>query len=592
DGDGDLDALVAGGSIQGGLRTWGYRTWWNNGAGRFDSWTSHASTGNRINGSALADIDGDGDLDAFLASFSASGNFHRLLRNDGAGNFASVAGLPPLPPQLSAGAFADVDRDGDRDLLVGAGFGTGSELLLLNDGTGTFVDATATHWAGGTPSGTLAFADVDRDGDPDAVLAVAFSTVSRPWVQIRLNDGTGHFSPGPTASMACAGVNVESIAVADFDEDGDPDLILGVQTGCASDPEVRRDMLLANDGTGRFTEAPALLSLPDEDGRATWDLATGDVDGDGDAEVLVALSKQDSPMWVLGAGEDALPVLPAQALEDAPHPALTRATDLARLGLVDRVAPYLAHQLVARDDAPTMRREIEQQVEFGRRQVDVAIVDGDLIATGIDRQRAKLHNRVGRRLDITARNRDQPFIRATLSESRHLDAFGVAAAEFTDVAADGVEQGTAALEIASAFDTARHTLADVLARTWLDQIVVRAQAQRFDRRRQTGVGCHQDDDGVCIHVLDPAHEFDPVEASGHTDVCQHNVKDLAAHNFQRFFAAGSFSHQVTDALQRLADGITDGGFIVNDENAGGFIIFHDQSSVVILLCQAIHSRCE
>ncbi|MCB9796281.1 MAG: serine/threonine protein kinase, partial [Alphaproteobacteria bacterium] len=109
----------------------------------------------------------------------------------------------------------------------------------------------------------------------------------------------------------------------DIDGDGLDDLA----ARCESDGVLLRQL-----PGGDF--APAVLS-------GVWIRGLADVDGDGDAEVLVALSKQDSPMWVLGAGEDALPVLPAQALEDAPHPALTRATDLARLGLVDPAVAQL-----------------------------------------------------------------------------------------------------------------------------------------------------------------------------------------------------------------------------------------------------------
>ena len=92
-------------------------------------------------GIALLDYDGDGDLDIFLLQGHPSGGSNQLLRNDH-GVFTDVTGAAGL--QLSnygmGAATADIDNDGDTDLLV---TGFGGNRLYRNNGDGTFTDATA-----------------------------------------------------------------------------------------------------------------------------------------------------------------------------------------------------------------------------------------------------------------------------------------------------------------------------------------------------------------------------------------------------------------------------------------------------------------
>src|SRR5262245_9439228 len=90
---------------------------------------------------ARGDVDGDGDLDVVFGNW---GQPSRLCLNDGSGIFsdATAARMPvPGPIYTMAVALGDVDGDGDLDLVLG-GYGQQSRLYL-NDGTGTFTDATA-----------------------------------------------------------------------------------------------------------------------------------------------------------------------------------------------------------------------------------------------------------------------------------------------------------------------------------------------------------------------------------------------------------------------------------------------------------------
>jgi hypothetical protein len=115
-------------------------------------------------GVAIGDVDGDDWPDLYFCSLQGP---NRLYRNLGNWRFALMPlGEAACPDQLSTGAvFADVDGDGDLDLLVN-GIATGTRLFL-NDGRGTWTetpDAGLSRTASGT---SMALADIDGDGDLD-----------------------------------------------------------------------------------------------------------------------------------------------------------------------------------------------------------------------------------------------------------------------------------------------------------------------------------------------------------------------------------------------------------------------------------------
>ena len=115
-------------------------------------------------GVALGDVDGDGWVDIYLCSLQGR---NRLYRNLGNWQFEEIdAGAAACAGQFSTGAvFADVDGDGDLDLLVN-GIAAGTRLFL-NDGKGHFTESTNSGLSR-TASGTsLALADIDGDGDLD-----------------------------------------------------------------------------------------------------------------------------------------------------------------------------------------------------------------------------------------------------------------------------------------------------------------------------------------------------------------------------------------------------------------------------------------
>ncbi|KOO33881.1 calcium binding hemolysin, partial [Chrysochromulina tobinii] len=212
---------------------------------------------------AAADVDGDGDLDVLLGN---SGSPSRVLLNAGDGVSWTSIELPGGSGYTNSIAAADVDGDGDLDVLLG-NYDTPS--VLLNAGNGTFPTSIALPARGGTGSSSffytnsIAAADVDGDGDLDVLLGN-----SRSPSIVLLNAGNGTF---PTSIALPA--SAQSIAAADIDGDGDLDVLLGGS----------RNSVLLNAGDGVSWTS---ITLPGGSGY-TNSIAAADVDGDGDLDLLL-----------------------------------------------------------------------------------------------------------------------------------------------------------------------------------------------------------------------------------------------------------------------------------------------------------------
>ena len=186
-----------------------------------------------------------------------------------------------LPPGLAGpcmnAAAGDVDGDGDLDLALAMEFVP--KVLLLNDGSGRFSDASAKllprtiH-----DSEDVAFADFDADGDPDLV----FVSEDDRKDELFLNDGTGRFSDESNRLLPDDVSN--ALVVLDLNGDGAPDVLTG---------NIGTDRALINDGSGRFRDETATRWRQGSEDSRTQDLEAFDADGDGDLDIAVANEGQN-----------------------------------------------------------------------------------------------------------------------------------------------------------------------------------------------------------------------------------------------------------------------------------------------------------
>lgn len=169
----------------------------------------------------LFDADGDGDLDLF--DTGAHGG--RFLRNERGvfTNDTARAGLAlPSAPGWIGAVAGDYDNDGRPDLFV---LGARAHRLLHQTASGAFEDATAASGlpvpAG--PAASAAFADLDHDGDVDLVIAGAA-------LQVFQNNGNGTFGD-ITGRTGLAGAGLQAIVASDFDSGRDIDLVAAGAAG-------------------------------------------------------------------------------------------------------------------------------------------------------------------------------------------------------------------------------------------------------------------------------------------------------------------------------------------------------------------------
>jgi hypothetical protein len=220
---------------------------------------------------ATGDFNGDGKFDIVTAN--SGDNSITVLLGDGTGRFAAAAGSPfAVGANPQSVAVADLSGDGILD-IVAANAGDNTVTELLGDGTGGFTVAAGSPFSVGVQPQSVAAGDLNGDGKLDIVTADAGSNN----LTELLGDGTGGFTAA-TGSPFAAGANPQSLAIADFNGDGNLDIV-AVNSGNNT-----ATVLLGN-GTGGFTPAP---SSPFATGLYPQSVAVADFNGDGKPDFVIA----------------------------------------------------------------------------------------------------------------------------------------------------------------------------------------------------------------------------------------------------------------------------------------------------------------
>ena len=319
DGDGLPDLYLVQGGGREGSRPDSDRLYRNLGDGTFEDVTERSGLAHEEGagmGALLADLDGDGALDLYLANYGRD----RIYRNAGDGSFVDVtdaSGLPDLSLWSAGVCAADIEGDGDLDLYVTgyldydlAKLPDAAELgsyrredplemlpfafpgernrLLLNDGNMRFRDVTEDRGLLDVAGRGMqpVFWDFDRDGDPDLYVAndVSFNVLFR-------NEGDGTFTDISFATGLDDPRGGMGLALADVDRDGDEDLFL---TNWQLEANALYESLLYTRSTSlrrrsSFHDATVRSGLgPAGMGATSWGAVFFDLERDGDLDLFVA----------------------------------------------------------------------------------------------------------------------------------------------------------------------------------------------------------------------------------------------------------------------------------------------------------------
>ena len=274
-GDGKPDILVAnwigsGNGVVGVLL--------GNGDGTFQTPVAYDAGGYITFSVAVADLNGDGKPDIAVANFTGTVG---VLLGNGDGTFQTAVTYSPGGSGPHSVAAADLNGDGHLDLVVAnQNQGQiGAVSVLLGKGDGTFLSPVS-YSSGGYWTFSAVIADVNHDGFPDVIVSNICASInpngtcnSGGELSVLLGNGDGTFQT-PVAYYTCCGAPNSSVAVADLNGDGNPDI--AVLNAFA-------ESVFLGNGDGTF-QSPVSYGNGQRDGVS---MAVADVNRDGRPDLLI-----------------------------------------------------------------------------------------------------------------------------------------------------------------------------------------------------------------------------------------------------------------------------------------------------------------
>ncbi len=225
---------------------------------------------------AAGDLNGDGILDVFSTNtIDFAGNLNNVLLGLGNAQFAPVVSYGANGNDgARAVVLADLDNDGDLDAVLPNG-----QHPYLNDGTGHFYQRfVGSDIQRGT---SVAVGDVDHDGVLDIVTSNASSyDTNRHHVTLQLGSGDGYGDPGTPVAIPMGGDSVQNVLLADMDGDGNLDLL------CLNTASADLSIALGL-GNGTFQTAMTFPVHPSTLAPEPEAFVVADFDNDGKADVAV-----------------------------------------------------------------------------------------------------------------------------------------------------------------------------------------------------------------------------------------------------------------------------------------------------------------
>jgi uncharacterized membrane protein len=278
-GDGKPDLIAANACTDGHCTGSSVGVLLGNGDGTFGTVVTYGSGGNKSSSVAVADVNRDGKLDIVVTNACADENCFLpyatvgVLLGNGDGTFQPA--VTYSLGQTNAVVVADLNRDGKPDIVV-----VGDKVaVLLGNGDGTF-QSPVTYNSGAEVGHSVAVADVNGDGKPDLLLGsiCRFSPYTcTDLVGVMLGNGDGTLQPVVTYNSD--DIYESSVAVADVNGDGKPDLLT------ANSNSGTAGVLLGN-GDGTFQTVVTY----DTGGDRAYSITAGDVNGDGKSDLVVGTS--------------------------------------------------------------------------------------------------------------------------------------------------------------------------------------------------------------------------------------------------------------------------------------------------------------